>query len=153
MEGIRIFFKARNNQMQMTEHNRLKFEAQLRLIETTGDGTGEIMLQPSQEPVTEDQHAYYRAFVRHTLVGCEMFGGWDERRIHKFFQGRFLSYTKVELINGKEYVVPHSESTANIGKKRMAEFITQVIAWCAQEGITIGSPDDYFAGKYKTIKR
>jgi len=150
MEGIRHYGKAKGGQMRFTENNRIKFERALQALEGKDF---ELSIKECSEPTTEDQHAYYRSFVRNTLVGCEIFGGWNEKRIHEFFQSQFLGYTRMEIVTGKEYVVRKAESTANIGKRRMAEFIEKVIAWCAVEGITIGSPDDYFAGKYKTQTR
>lgn len=152
MEGIRHFGKAQGRQMRFTSYNRQKFEAALDEIERKG-GDFELEIRPCSEPVTEDQHAYYRSFVRNTLVGCEIFGGWEEDRIHRFFASQFLGYTYVEVVNGRETAVRAVESTANIGKKRMAEFIEKVIAWCAHEGIRIGSPEDYHSGKFKTRQR
>lgn len=152
MNGIRHFGRVHGRQMRFSEPSRLKFEKALEAIEASG-GDFELMIQPCSAPVTEDQHAYYRAFVRNTLVGCEIFSDWDENRIHEFFTSRYLSYSKIEIVRGREYVVKHIESTANIGKKRMAAYIDSVINWCAEEGITIGSPEDYHNGKYKTQTR
>lgn len=149
MDGIRHYGKVQGGQMRFTEKNRHKFEQALKYIEANG-GEFELQIRPASEPVTEDQHAYYRAFIRHTLVEQEIFGGWGDDRIHQFFASMFLGYTKMEIVNGKEYVVRKVESTANIGKRRMAKFIEQVIAWCAVEGITVGKPEDYHTGKFKT---
>lgn len=121
-------------------------------IEASG-GEFELTIQSCAHPTTEDQHAYYRSLIRNTLVGCEIFGGWNENRIHEFFTSRYLCYSKVEVVKGVEHIVRRVESTANIGKKRMAQYIESVIAWCAQEGITIGSPEDYHNEKYKTTTR
>lgn len=152
MEGIRYFGRVQGKQMRFNDQNRLKFEKALEAIEASG-GDFELMIRPCSAPTTEDQHAYYRSFIRNTLVGCEIFSDWDENRIHDFFASRYLRYSKIEIVKDREHLVWHVESTANIGKKRMAQYIDSVINWCAQEGITIGSPEDYHNGKYKTTTR
>lgn len=152
MDGIRHFGKVQGKQMRFNEQNRLKFEKALEAIEASG-GDFEMQITPCSAPVAADQQAYYRSFVRHTLVGCEIFSDWNENRIHKFFASRYLRYNKIEVVGGIEHVVWNVESTANIGKKRMAEFIESVIQWCAEENIIIGTPEDYHSGKYKTIVR
>ena len=46
-----------------------------------------------------------------------------------------------------------TESTAHIGKKRMANYIDNVLNHLAEMGIFPEEPSAYIVGKYKTLKQ
>jgi hypothetical protein len=104
--------------------------------------------------VSIDAHGYYRAGIIKECTDYELFAGWEEEEIHKFFAGMFLSYKVVEkyLENGitkqkeKEIVT----STSALSTKEMFDYTDKVIRWLAQEGIVIHTPEQYIIGKYKT---
>lgn len=105
---------------------------------------------------TPDQMGYYRAgIIRHACMESEDFGGWSEKEISEWFGSMFLIFAKNKVIKHKGQEQPTilvvKESTANIGKKRMSEFIEKVLHYLAeQHDIYPLSPEDYFNGKYAT---
>lgn len=100
-------------------------------------------------------HGYYRGGVLGTAMECNMFGGWERDDIHDFFARLYLAYTKTNILkmpDGTERIIIRKkvQSTANIGKIKMKEFTDKVIAWLAQHGCIVLSPEEYELGKYKT---
>lgn len=108
------------------------------------------------EQVTIDQHGYYRSgIIRHACMESETFGGWSESDLDQHFKELFLTFAKSKTINynGKEETIELkiTESTANIGKKRMTKFIEDVLNYLASEhDIHPLSVSEYYAGKYNS---
>jgi len=112
-----------------------------------------VIVQERFEDTTTDQHGYYRAgIIRATCMETELFGGWTESDIHDFFAERFLSYTKQKELGGKAVNVLKTESTADIGKKKMRKFIDDVLNFLAEHDIFPLSPENYVMTKYRTTK-
>lgn len=141
--GVRQYFKNNLHQRQLALLEGKEFEETLqeRFVDTT-----------------PDQQGFYRAgIIRHACMESEDFGGWSEKEISEWFESMFLIFTKNKIIKRKGQEQPTvlvvKKSTANIGKKRMSEFIENVLHYLAeQHDIHPLSPDDYFAGKYQTKK-
>lgn len=120
------------------------------LIPLEGKEFEEIIQERFIEP-SQDQHAYYRGgIIAGTCMETELFQGWTAHDIHDLFGSLFLSYTKVATISGKDIEIVKTESTANLTKKKMAEFITNVIAWLAEHNIYPLAPEEYVLAKYKS---
>lgn len=118
----------------------------------------EETLQERFVDTTPDQMGYFRAgIIRHACMESEDFGGWSEQEIANHFAEKFLTFTKAKqiLFKGKQtgIEIKVTESTANLGKKRMSEFIEKVLNYLAEEHEVFPlSPDDYMANKYATRK-
>ena len=112
-----------------------------------------LMLQEPKVKTTDDQYAYYRAaIVRNACKkGSEMFGGWKEEEIHSFFCQEFLTDTKILLLDDDAMEVKITSSTSKIGKKKMSDFIQQVIVWCAEQEIVVPTPEEYYADNSEYI--
>jgi hypothetical protein len=115
----------------------------------------EYTLAPRFVQATSDQHGYYRASIRWLIDNIESFGGWEQEALHNFFARKFLSHRFMEKIiwpDGKEELAEfvHVAKTSTIGKKRMAEYITNVWAYLAERGIYVPESESVDPGKYAT---
>lgn len=110
----------------------------------------ELTIQEKFEDATNDQHAYYRGAILPTALQHPDFAGWTKKSLHKFLTGMFLGEIVQRKVNGKGYEIPVVESTANISKRRMAEFIEEVLQFLSQMDIYIEDPEKYKLTKYKT---
>lgn len=125
---------------------------QRQILSLEGREFCEVITERKKKPST-DQHAYYRGGILGTCIKTEYFAHFnDEEQIHEdFFAPMFLSYS-VQIITPKEsYIQKKVRSTADLSRKEYAEFIDKVIMWCAENGIEILSPDDYYQTYYKTV--
>lgn len=115
----------------------------------------DLILKEKHKRVSLDTHGYYRGGIIKECMQYEIFGGWDENDIHEFFADMFLKYTKTLIRSdiNKRILVTKVQSTAELNQREMNEFIDKVIAWLANEGIVIHSPEQYFLGKYKTVEK
>lgn len=116
----------------------------------------EITIKEKSQPVNPDQHAYYRGAVLETALTAECFRGWSADEIHKEFAYLYLGCdVQVNYIRKNGTVVSRIKrevpSTADIGKKRMAEYVDRCIIHLAEEGIVVHSPEQYKLNKYRTI--
>lgn len=119
-----------------------------------GKGVFYEVYEPEFEPTTTDQHGYYRGgIIRTVCMQTELFGGWKEDDIHEYFASEFLSNKRMKRLNNWDIEITKVESTANLGKRKMAEFITKVIDWLAQTGIEVPPPEDFILKKYSSKER
>lgn len=107
-----------------------------------------------REEATKNEHGFYRVLTRWLTFETELFGGWDENVVHKFFANEFLSHTETQTIHlndGIEKTVSFkvTRSTAELSKAEMAEFIGKVIRWLADQGIVAPDPEDFVVKKYR----
>jgi hypothetical protein len=113
----------------------------------------EIVMKEKHKKVSEDTHAYYRAGIIEECLKYEIFGGWNKEEVHAHFARMFLSYLVEEkhLVDGEVLflTVKKTESTADITQKEMNEFVDNVIQWCAEQGIVILSPEQYYLKKHR----
>lgn len=104
----------------------------------------ELSIRKVQKHATESQYSYYRKAIIGTCEQSEMFGGWLKVEIAKFFEEMFLSETIIKRLPAGTWTNKITRSVANLSTIEMSEFIEKVIAWLAQNNISIGSPEDYF---------
>ena len=114
----------------------------------------EEVIQQRFEDESPNQHAYYRGgIIKATCMEAEAFAGLSERDIHDIFANMFLTYVRPVVVrfNGEErtFEVSHTDSTGDLGKKRMSEFIDKVLNFLAEQSIFPLTPEEYFYGKYK----
>lgn len=110
----------------------------------------EIEIRRRTSNVSEDQHGYYRAGIIRTALSSEQFGGWTEDELHDFLADRFLSYVFHKNRNGNVTEVRGVRSTAHLNRREMAQYIEKCVAWLTNEGIKVGSPEEYHLKQYKT---
>lgn len=147
MPDYKHYGKAQGGQLKYNNDNF--FRACLNMLEGK---EVEFLIRERIDPVTEDQMGYYRAGVIREASNSEQFGGWSEEDIHQYYQHKYLTTTVHRIKNGVTIEYPLIESTASLGKKRMAEYITRVIADLMQIGVEVKGPEHYFTGKYHTRK-
>jgi len=115
----------------------------------------EEIIKLEYKSVSNDAHGYYRGGVLGECMEYELFGGWEREEIHKEFAKRFLSYKKVTKYLAADGTTSFKEedetqSTADLSSKEMFEYCEKCIQWCAERGIIIKTPEEYYLGKYKT---
>ncbi len=138
------------------QYNRpLQHQALLKHIEVHGGQFEEsIMLRFEDE--TKEQHGYYRGgIIVATCMQTDLFDGWLKEDIHEHFAKLFLTTMKRKELHKKDGTIevsefPHTESTGDLGKKRMSEFIDKVLNYLAEYEIYPLTPQEYYYGKYKT---
>lgn len=114
----------------------------------------EEVIKQRFEDESPNQHAYYRGgIIKATCMETELFGGWSEVDIHDYFAKKFLTNIRPKVLkfpDGTETTieVAHTESTGDLGKKRMSEFIDRVLIDLAENNIFPLTPEDYYYGKY-----
>lgn len=100
-------------------------------------------------------HAFYRGAIIPTCLLTEKFGGWSEDEIHTFFTNMYLSRTieKVFESSGEVVELKEIDSTGSLNQKEMNIFIERVLAFLADEGIEVLSPEQYSLSKYRIVKK
>lgn len=112
-----------------------------------------ITLEERFIDTTQDQHGYYRTTNRWLIENTEQFGGWTEDNVHEFAVSLFLTHKKVIEYRGISQDVTIVESTADIGKRRMRDFIDKWIGWLLSEEIEVPTPEEMVVGKYRSEKK
>lgn len=124
-----------------------------RLMELEGK-SGYDIIEEDFDPTTKDQFAYYYGgIIKAVCMQTEMFAGNEETEIDDHFRDLFLTYRKMISINGKHREVVKQDHLSSLGKKKMAEYITKVIAWLGNEGIECPEPNEFIIKKYTTKER
>lgn len=118
----------------------------------------DLIVKEKRKRVSLDTHGYYRGGIIRECLQYEIFGGWEEEDVHDFFSFEFLGHTKTFMVRHDNGMISYRNlkkvpSTADLSQKEMNEYIEKVIAWLANEGIVVHSPEDYYLGKYKTIEK
>ncbi len=114
----------------------------------------EEIIKLEYKKVSNDAHGYYRGGVLGECMEYELFGGWDREDVHEHFARLFLSH-KVTIKYVGEITTTFKEetkiqSTSDLSSKEMFEYCERCIQWCAERGIIIKTPEEYYLGKYKT---
>jgi hypothetical protein len=115
----------------------------------------EETIKLEHKSVSNDAHGYYRGGVLGECMDYELFRGWERAEIHEHFAGLYLSYKKhTKYIDKSENTSfkeeTKTQSTADLSSKEMFEYCERCIQWCAERGIIIKTPEEYYLGKYKT---
>lgn len=111
----------------------------------------EEIIKKRTRKTTLNQHAYYRGAILPSCYQSEHFSYFDKPDdIHDFyFAKKFLTITKMINVNGVNKEVKKVISMSEMSDKETSEFIEKVIANCAELGIIILSPEEYYNKYYK----
>jgi hypothetical protein len=104
--------------------------------------------------VTNDAHGFYRGGILGECMDYELFAGWERDDIHEHFARLFLSHKRmVKYIAGDETMFREEtivQSSGDLSTREMFQFCQKCIQWCAEKGIVIKDPEQYYLDKYKT---
>lgn len=128
-------------------HNPALFKQQMDSLE--GKQFVEIISEVKNKP-SQSQYNYYRGGI---LVAChesEMFCHFDNKDlIHDcYFAKKFLTHRELVVLKNERYEVNVTRSLADLSDKEMSEFIDRVLAKCADLGIYVLSPTEYYNKYY-----
>lgn len=115
---------------------------------------GFLDLSEYSPEASSDQFGFYFATLRWYIDNSEYYGGNDLDTLDKHFTQKHLSIKRVVYFDGVAEELSFVESKTSIGKKKMAEFITKVLAELAEEsGLTSPSNEEMILGKYKSTTK
>ena len=137
----RHYGKVRNNRLNFSLRNYERYINALKALE--GEDF-ELSIRKVQKHASDSQYAYYRKGIIATCLTTEMFGGWEADEIAKFLEEMFLSETTIKRLPAGTWSNKITRTIANLSTIEMSEFIEKVIAWLAQNNISIKSPEEYF---------
>jgi hypothetical protein len=141
VNGVRMYYRSQ------LHNSRLK-QLEGKVFEET--------LEIKYEEKTDDQRGYYfGGIIRATCMETEAFEGWTFDEIRNELEGRYLSYATTKTIkklDGQEITteVKGRDSIADLSKKKMSEFINNVLNFLATLEIYPLSPEEYLTGKYQS---
>lgn len=122
-------------------------------VESREGQDGFLDLSEYSPSASTDQFGFYFATLRWYIDNSEYYGGNEVDDLDKYLTHKYLTIKRVVYFDGVAEEVVFTESKTTIGKKRMAEFITKVLAELAQEsGLTSPSGEEIMLGKYKSVK-
>lgn len=127
---------------------------QQRLLQLEGK-SGYDVIEEAFDPNTRDQYGYYfGGIIRATCMQTEQFSAMEEDEIDAFFRDKFLTYQKAVTFKGQPVIVTRRIDIKELGKRKMAEYITKVIAYLAtEENIIVPEPSDFILKRYTTKER
>lgn len=110
----------------------------------------EIIAKKEEKPTT-DQHGFYRGGIIKECTMHSDFAGWTRKEIDKYFCQMFLSYNVEKIVKGERKIITVIESTGDLTKDEMKDFIDKVIRYLAiNHNLIIKDPKDYYNGKYRS---
>ncbi len=111
----------------------------------------EVTIKKRHKQRSDDQAGFYRGGICRVCIQYEMFSHMEVEDVHEFFANKFLSYNKHLQVGQETFLLKKTISTTSLSKEEMKEYIDKCIHWCAEHGIEIKDPEQYEAGKYKTV--
>lgn len=127
-----------------TERNQMRFENAVRNL---SGKDFELEIREVQSHATESQYAYFRKAIITICLAAEMFGGWDEDEIINHFTDRFLRTVKLKQAGKLILGISSTRKIENLSKKSMSKFIDDVLNWLSTNGISVGTPEEYFLNR------
>ncbi len=120
------------------------------LTALNGKNFVEIIKERHEKP-SNNQYGYYRGAILITCYKTEMFSHMDNKdSIHEdYFAPKFLSYAKLVTVGGETTERFKVRSLADLTKDEMTEFITKVLAECAELNIEVSDPESYYQKYYQ----
>lgn len=125
------------------------YHAQIQSLE--GMEFEEIIKKRTRKP-SLDQYAYYWGVILPICHLHEMFSHYPKSDdIHEdYFGEMFLSYTKIiTLPNGEKRQKTSIRSMPDLSADEVGKFIQKVVMECANLGIEIKTPEEYYSQYYK----
>lgn len=119
------------------------------IAELNGKEFVETIKERHKKP-SPSQHNYYRGAILPTCHSSEMFSHFSTKDdIHTdYFAPKFLSYTTQVVLDKERYEIKKVRSLSELSEKEMALFIERVIVDCAENGIQILDPSEYYNKHY-----
>lgn len=138
-----------NNKVSFFEPNRY-----LKDLSSRNGTTAFLDIVDYDPQASSDQHGFYHATLNWYIQNSEYYGGNEHDALDHYFTEKYLSFKRVVYFDGVGVEKIVTPSKAGIGKKKMAEFITKVLAELTQEsGLVSPTRDEIIAGKYKSINK
>jgi len=109
----------------------------------------EVIQEVKNKP-SPSQYGFYRGGILPACYESEMFSHLDNKDlIHEcYFAKKFLTHKQLVVLKNERYEVDITRSLADIDDKEMSDFIEKVLAECADLGIYIMSPNEYYNKYY-----
>lgn len=109
----------------------------------------EIIQEVKNKP-SRNQYNYYRGGILPTCFQSEMFCHLDNKdKVHElYFAKKFLTHKELVILGNERYEVDITRSLADLSDSEMTDFIDRVLADCANLGIYILSPEEYYNKYY-----
>lgn len=119
------------------------------------EGTdGFLDLSDYDPAASKDQFGFYFATLNWYVDNSEYYAGNEVVDLDHYFCKKYLSIQRVVYFNGEPSETTYVQSKTSLGKKKMADFITKVMAELAQEsGLTSPSSEEAITGKYRSIHK
>ena len=150
MSGVNIKHFGKVVAGRIIYYNKPLFDRQVYELESS---EVELIIKKKHKAPSPDQYGYYRGGILSACYNSEMFSHLDKQDdIHElYFAPKFLSYTRMCIINGVKKEVVVTRSMADLDRMEVAEFIQKVLAECNELGIEVQPPDAYHLAHYKSI--
>ncbi len=100
----------------------------------------ERMIRRIKKKPSKELHGYYRGVIIPTALNDEQFRGWSRVDVHNHFKSLFLKDVKEMQMGSATVLVVDIQSTSDISKKRMSQFIEDVRRYLAERGIETPDP-------------
>jgi len=122
------------------------------LQELEGKRFVEIIKEQHKKP-TVNQNGFYRGGILPTCHSSEIFSHFDTKDdIHtNYFAPKFLSYVVQVQIKNERYEIKKVRSLTELSEKEFALFVERVLVECAELGIEVLDPSQYY-NKYYNIQ-
>jgi hypothetical protein len=122
-------------------------------VESREGQDGFLDLSEYSPAASTDQYGFYFATLQWYIDNSEYYGGNEKDDLDWYLCEKYLTLKRVVYFDGVAEEVTSVEKETAIGKKRMAEFTTKVLAELAEEsGLVSPSGEEIMIGKYKSVK-
>lgn len=113
-----------------------------------------VVIMPYVEAKSHDQLGFlHGGIIAGTCMKTELYAGWTAKEIYNDFCTMFAEDTVYkERGDGVMIEVKVREAVKDFSKKRMSQFINDILNFLAFHDIHTLSPEEYITGKYKTVK-
>ena len=113
------------------------------------------IIEPVVKKPSLDQYGYYRGGILPTCHSSDFFIHFDNKDdIHTlYFAKKYLSYTRLVALPNERYEVTETRSLADLDREEMKDFIDRVLVECANLGIEVLSPEEYYNQFYNKNKK
>jgi len=115
---------------------------------------GFLDLSDYDPAASRDQFGFYFATLNWYIDNSEFYAGNEVADLDHYFCKKYLTTQRVVYFNGDPKETPYVQSKTSIGKKKMAEFITKVLAELAENtGLTSPTSEEAITGKYRSVNK
>lgn len=107
---------------------------------------GYAIIEEVKDNITPNQYAYYfGGIIRKECMKSNTFHGFSDKEIHQILFSELRSTTKgIEMPDGTTRLVTVTEDFSKYGKKKMAEYIEELIPYLQMEYDIHPKPADHY---------